>query len=242
MTEALVAVLGFALALAAHDLGVQGLGAESLRPFTGSCPKCRGTRGWHRPVCPHCGRRIGREVVLALVMAGMTVILHQGFGFGPLLFVYLGFLVLTLALTVTDLEDFRIVDRLNLPGSLILAVALAVVALVAGDGADLVRGLLGAVAYFAGTTVMFVIGGGRGFGAGDVKLAPVLGLYAAFISWGTLGWAVFITAVVGGVVGAAILIFGRGGKDTELPYGPPMVIGAWTAIALALVGAIPLPA
>jgi leader peptidase (prepilin peptidase)/N-methyltransferase len=242
VTSALVAVLGFVLGLAAHDLGVQGLADDPLRPLTGTCPSCRRNRGWLRWKCPHCSRRVAREPVIGLISAAFAFALFHGFGFTLLLGAYLGFLVLTVALTVTDLEEMRIVDRLNFPGTAILTIVLAVVALTGGDADRLWRGLLGALAYFAGSTLMWLLAGGKGFGAGDVKLSPLLGLYTAFLSWGTLGWSVFITAVVGGVLGAAVLIFGRGGAKSELPYGPPMVIGAWTAIALAVIGAIPLPA
>lgn len=242
MIAALVAALGFVLGLAAHDLGVQGLKDDPLRPLVGVCPRCRRNRGWLKLRCPHCSRRVGREPFVGVVSGVFAAGLYHGLGPGALLAVYLGFLVLTVALTVTDLEEMRIVDRLNLPGTAILAVALAVVAVSGGDVSWLWRGFLGAAAYLAGTTLMWFIAGGKGFGAGDVKLSPLLGLYTAFLSWGTLGWSVFVTAVVGGVLGAAVLVLERGGAKSELPYGPPMVIGAWTAIALAVVGAIPLPA
>jgi leader peptidase (prepilin peptidase)/N-methyltransferase len=105
----------------------------------------------------------------------------------------------------------------------------------------LVRGLFGAAAYFAGATAMWLLVRGRGFGAGDVKLAPLLGLFTAFVSWGTLGWAVFAMAVIGGVVGIGMLAMGAAKMKTELPYGPPMIMGAWLAVVLAGIGSIPLP-
>ncbi|MFO7299208.1 MAG: A24 family peptidase [Actinomycetes bacterium] len=241
MILVLFALLGVVLAAVAHDLGTQALDDQPLRPLAGTCPRCRSNRGWHRLACPGCGRRIGREVVLAAAMAAMAVALYRGLGPSALLAAYLGFAVLTAALVVSDLEEMRIVDRLNLPGSAILAVVLVLAALVEGQGGSLVRAFLGAAAYFAGTVVMFILGRGRGFGAGDVKLAPLLGLYCAFVSWGTLGWAVMVTAIAGGLVAIVILAAGRG-RDAELPYGPPMVVGAWVALAAALNGAIPLPA
>ena len=80
-----------------------------------------------------------------------------------------------------------------------------------------------------------------GFMTAHVKLAPQLGLFAAFISWGTLAWAVFATALIGGVIAIAMLALGAAKMKTELPYGPPMIIGAWLAIVLAGVGAFPIP-
>jgi leader peptidase (prepilin peptidase)/N-methyltransferase len=124
---------------------------------------------------------------------------------------------------------------------LVLLVALSGVALAMGAGGALVRGLFGAAAYFAGATAMWLLVRGRGFGAGDVKLAPLLGLFTAFVSWGTLGWAVFAMAVIGGVVGIGMLAMGAAKMKTELPYGPPMIMGAWLAVVLAGIGSIPLP-
>lgn len=239
MIPALAAVIGFVAGLAAHDLGVQGLRDDPLRPLAGTCPRCRNRRGWLTVRCPSCGRRPSMEFVVAAGTAVFAWFLVSGTGVSWFLVAYLGFALLTAALVVTDLAELRIVDRLNLPGTAVLAVLLAALALANGQGADLLRGLGGAGAYFTGTLLMWVIAGGRGFGAGDVKLSPLLGLYTTFLSWGTLGWAVFITAMVGGVAGAAVLVFGRGGAKTELPYGPPMVMGAWVAIVLAVTGTIP---
>ena len=183
--------------------------------------------------CPNCARRVQREPVVALASAGVAVGFWNTFGLGWVLLAYLGFLILTTALVVTDLEEFRIVDRLNLRGSLILGLLIAVAAAVTGDLEALLRGVFGAAAYFGGATLLWILVRGRGFGAGDVKLAPVLGLYTSYISWDVLGQAVFATAMIGGVVAIALIAFGRAGLKTELPYGPPMVLGAWLAIILA---------
>ena len=183
--------------------------------------------------CPTCSRRLEREPIVALASAGAAVGFWNTFGLGWVLVAYLAFLVLTTALMVTDLEQFRIVDRLNLRGSLILAGLLAISAALTGDLDALWRGLLAAAAYFGGATVLWLLVRGRGFGAGDVKLAPVLGLYTGFISWDSLGQAVFATAMIGGVIAIALIALGRAGMKTELPYGPPMILGAWLAIILA---------
>lgn len=230
----IVGVFGFVVGLASHDLAVDGLTEDRpLRPLLGSCPRCGTARGWFTPRCPTCSRRVEREPVVALASAGVAVGFWNTFGLGWILLAYLGFLFLTTALVVTDLEEFRIVDRLNLRGSLILGALLAIAAVITGESDSLLRGLLGAAAYFGGATLLWLLVRGRGFGAGDVKLAPVLGLYTAYISWGVLGQAVFATAMIGGVIAIALIALGRAGMKTELPYGPPMVIGAWLAIILA---------
>ena len=182
-----------------------------------------------------------REPVVALVSAGVAAGFLNTIGWGWLLIPYLGFVLLTVALTITDLEAFRIVDRLNLPGTVILALLLTTASAVAGDWDDLLRGIGGAGAYFAGSSLLFMLVRGQGFGAGDVKLSAQLGLFTAYLGWSVLGWAVFATAVIGGVIALILMATGAANRKTELPYGPPMILGAWTAIVLVGVGAIPIP-
>ncbi|MCI0425942.1 MAG: prepilin peptidase [Actinobacteria bacterium] len=230
----MVAVAGAMLGLVAHDLAVSGLTADRpLRPLIGVCPECGERRGWHRFRCPRCGRGIQREPVVAVTGGLVAVSFFLLFGWDWELVPYLGFLTLTMALLVTDLEQFRIVDRLNLRGTALLAVTLAIVSFGVGATEDLVRGLLGALVYFAGASALWLLVRGKGFGAGDVKLAPQLGLFTAYVSWGTLGWAVFAMAMIGGVLGVAMLALGAARMKTELPYGPPMIMGAWLALALS---------
>ena len=177
---------------------------------------------------------------MALTTTLVSLAFANTVGITVVLVPYLAFLGLTTALALTDLAAFRIVDRLNIRGSIVVAVLLALAAAIEGNLPAFVRGLGGAAAYFGGTTLLFLIAGGRGFGAGDVKLAPQLGLFTAYLGWGVLGWAVLSTALIGGVL-ALVLVLSGAGRDAELPYGPPMIIGAWLAIALVGVGAIPVP-
>ena len=185
--------------------------------------------------------------MLPLATSAVALGFWQTLGTNWLLVPYLAFLLLSAALVVTDITDFRIVDRLNLSGTLILTVMLVVASLLEGalplDSADwvpLVRALAGGAAYFVGSSLVFVVVRGQGFGAGDVKLSFQLGLMTAYLSWGTLGWAVFSTAMIGGILAVVMIVAGRAGLKTELPYGPPMVLGAWLAIVAVGMGTIPV--
>jgi leader peptidase (prepilin peptidase)/N-methyltransferase len=230
----LAGVVGLVLALAAHDLAIQALDDDrALRPFTGVCPRCGNHRGWLRLRCDRCGRRVNREPIVALLAGFAAAGFANTVGPSWVLLAYLGFLLVSTALLVSDIHAFRIVDRLNLRGTAVLVAALVLTALADGAAQALFRSMLGAAAYFAGAFLVFLVVRGRGFGAGDVKLAPQLGLFTAYLSWGTLGWAAFTTAILGGVFAAVMLLVGRAGMKSELPYGPPMIIGAWISIALA---------
>lgn len=228
--------------LGAHDLAIQALRTDTrLRPLIGSCAVCGRRRGWLHWRCPTCGSAVAREPAVALISAAVAAGFLNTIGWNWLLVPYLGFLLLTVSLTVTDLEAFRIVDRLNLPGTAILAILLVAATAISGEWTDLLRGIGGAGAYFAGSSLLFLVVRGQGFGAGDVKLSVQLGLFTAYLGWSVLGWAVFATAVIGGVIALFLMVAGAANRKTELPYGPPMILGAWTAIVLVGVGGIPIP-
>lgn len=258
MTNLIAGAFGFLGALIAHDLAAQALLDLPLRPLVGTCPECGSRRGWVRARCPQCGRRIGREIILLLVATVVAIGFAHTLGLVWALIPYLGFVCLTLALGITDMDAFRIVDRLNIRGSVILVVSLGVASLADGTGEAWVRAALGGAAYFAGTNVVFLMVRGRGFGYGDVKLSAQLGVFTAYLSWGTLGWSVFLTALIGGVISIVVLTAGlvarfrqraSGGSDltvrdamkAEVPYGPAMILGAWVAVILVGLGAFAIP-
>ena len=258
MNNFIAGAFGFLGALVAHDLAAQTLLDLSLRPLSGTCPQCGTRRGWLAARCPSCGRRVGREILLIGVAIAVAVGFANTIGPTWALIPYIGFLWLTLALGITDIDAFRIVDRLNIRGTVVLVLALGAASLADSDGGAWVRAVLGGLAYFAGTNLVFLLVRGRGFGYGDVKLSAQLGVFTAYLSWGTLGWSVFLTALIGGVLSIGVLVAGLVGRSrqrkaggaevtvrdamqAELPYGPPMILGAWVAIVLVGLGAFPIP-
>ena len=230
MTVTLAAIAGALLGLISHDLAAQALKERSLRPLVGTCPGCGHRRGWLRSKCPECGRKPKREPAVAATTALVAVGFVNAIGVGWALLPFAGFLLLTTALMLTDIDDMRIVDRLNLRGSAILIAVLGVTSFASDDLPAFWRGLGGGAAYFAGSLVLFVLARGNGFGAGDVKLAPLLGIFATYFAWTILARSVFATAFIGGILAVAVLVFSEAKRDTELPYGPAMILGAWLAI------------
>jgi leader peptidase (prepilin peptidase)/N-methyltransferase len=226
----LAAIVGALIGLVAHDLAAQSLKETPLRPLAGTCPRCGNRRGWLQLRCPECDRRAGREFLVAAIVALVSVGLAHALGDSWLLIPFGGFLLLTTALMLTDIDEMRIVDRLNLRGSALLVLALGLAALVSGELPTYWRGLAGGAAYFAGALLLFVLARGNGFGAGDVKLAPLLGVFTTYFSWTILARSVIATAFIGGVLAVAVLVFSEAKRDTELPYGPAMILGAWLAI------------
>ena len=139
-------------------------------------------------------------------------------------------------LVVIDIEVHRLPDRLTGPAALAGAVLLTVAAAVDGSWHPLLRALEGAVAALVVFGAFFAVSA-RSFGLGDVKLAGVLGGYLAWFGWAYLFYGIFLGFVLGAVVGIVLLVSGRAGRRTPIPFGPMLLLGALTVIALRLVRA-----
>jgi leader peptidase (prepilin peptidase)/N-methyltransferase len=69
-----------------------------------------------------------------------------------------------------------------------------------------------------------------GMGFGDVKLAPIVGAYLGWVSYGAAVVGVFLGFLYGAVVGIAVMSLGRAGRKSKLPFGPFMLAGALTGL------------
>ena len=72
-------------------------------------------------------------------------------------------------------------------------------------------------------------------GFGDVKLAGVLGIYLGWIGWGAVIVGGFLGFLFGAVVGVGLMVAGRAGRRTKVPFGPFMVAGALVAVVVGQV-------
>ena len=69
-----------------------------------------------------------------------------------------------------------------------------------------------------------------GMGGGDVKLAGVIGIYLGWLGWGSLAVGSFAAFLFGGLFGVGLLLLRRAGRKTAIPFGPWMILGAWTGV------------
>jgi leader peptidase (prepilin peptidase)/N-methyltransferase len=67
-------------------------------------------------------------------------------------------------------------------------------------------------------------------GFGDVKLAPTLGAYLAWLGYGVLAVGAFLGFLFGGLVGVGLVLFKEGGRKTKVPFGPFMIAGTLVAV------------
>lgn len=140
---------------------------------------------------------------------------------------FLGLTAVSVALAIIDLETQTLPNRIVLPSLATMGALLLTAGLVRGDGEALLRTAIGMVALFVLYLVLALVGG---MGFGDVKLAALVGMATAWVSWPAFAVGAFAAFALGGVFGLVLLIARRAGRKTAVPFGPWMLLGAWIGI------------
>ncbi|ASR54480.1 prepilin peptidase [Cellulomonas sp. CW35] len=219
---------------------------ESVVSPPSACPRC-GHRirarhnvpvlGWLvlRGRCFDCGEPIAARYPLVEAGTGVAFALVTWFaGVSWVLPALLYLAAVSIALALIDLDCKRLPDPIVLPSYGVAAALLALAAWNPGGTAQwsaLVHAAIGAAVMFVVYFVLLVVYP-SGMGFGDVKLAGVLGLYLGYYGWASfvVGW--FAAFLLGGLFSVALLVGGRAGRKTQVPFGPWMVLGAWVGIVL----------
>jgi leader peptidase (prepilin peptidase)/N-methyltransferase len=184
----------------------------------GRCRGCREPIGLRYPLV---------EVLTAVVFVVLAVRLqHQPWALPA--FLWLG--AVGVALTLIDLDVKRLPDALTLPSYPVAVVLLGGAALIDDRGAPLVRAALGGLVLFALYLSLWLTTRGRGMGLGDVKLSGVLGAYLAWLGWGTLAIGAFGAFALGGLTSIGLVLAGRAGRKTRIPFGPFMLAASLLAV------------
>ncbi|CAN5561599.1 A24 family peptidase [soil metagenome] len=141
---------------------------------------------------------------------------------------FLVFASVSVSLALIDIDTKTLPDRIVFPALVAGAVLLGTSSILIGDIESLVRAGIGMVALFGLYFVLAFFSGGMGFG--DVKLAAVVGLYLAWLGWGSFAVGALAAFLLGGLFGIALLVLRRAGRRTALPFGPWMLAGAWIGV------------
>jgi leader peptidase (prepilin peptidase)/N-methyltransferase len=88
--------------------------------------------------------------------------------------------------------------------------------------------ILGATAGYLSLWLVFhafrLLTGKEGMGRGDFKL---LALFGAWMGWQALPQIVLLSALPGALFGITLLLTGRAGRGTPIPFGPFLAIAGW---------------
>lgn len=139
------------------------------------------------------------------------------------------FVAVAVLLALVDILVQQLPRSLIWPTCLAMTGMLAIEAIRSGDVTDILRAISAAIA-LTGAYLAIAIASRGGLGAGDVRLAVLVG--------GVLGWHSW-SAVIDGVVlgfistGVVAVLYAAGRRmPAALPHGPGMLAGAFVALLL----------
>ncbi|MGI5414016.1 prepilin peptidase [Streptomyces chartreusis] len=204
-------------------------------PWRSQCPKghpLAGTgAGWLGPArCP-AGDAYGPSTFSVIaVTAVVCVLLAAATGARPELVVWLLLAPACVLLTVVDAATHRLPDVLTLPAAAAALILLGVAVLQPEAGGSWTSAVLSSLILAACYLALFLIS--RGFGFGDVKLALVLGAVLGWYGWPIVLIGTFAGYLLGALYGIGLLVAGRAGRTTRIPFGPFLLAGAFAGVLL----------
>ncbi|MFE9141546.1 prepilin peptidase [Streptomyces tubercidicus] len=189
-------------------------------------------RGWlGRGHCPECGAYGPGALPTAAATALVCAALAAATGPRPELVAWLVMTPVAVLLAAVDRRVRRLPDVLTLPLAAAGAVLLGLGGWLTGETAAWRRALLGGLLLGAFYLVLY-LANPRGIGLGDVKLAVGLGIALGWYGWRTLVTGGAAGVLIGALYGAGLLLVRRGARDTAMPLGPFMIIGAFCGLLL----------
>jgi leader peptidase (prepilin peptidase)/N-methyltransferase len=180
--------------------------------------------------CRTCGEPISARYPLVELLTGaLFAAVTWWAGASWTLPAYLYLAAIGVALSAIDLDTKRLPNAIVLPSYVVALLLFLLPAVLDGAWDDYLRAVLAGAALFAFYFLLaFIYPAGMGFG--DVKLSGVLGIYLGWVSWALVALGTFAAFLLGAVVGIAVIVGGKGGRKTKVPFGPFMIIGTFLAL------------
>ena len=215
---------------------------ETIVSGRSKCPGCGSTIRWFENIplvswvaqrgrCRHCGQQISaRYPITELVTAILFVLAFAKYGLSVEAFAFAAFFWVLVVLTVIDLEHRLLPNRIVYPTFVAGWIGLTAAALSEGRPRALIDAALGAL-IFGGFFFLIALVYPAGMGGGDVKLSLVLGSFLGYEGGvGVTLAGMFLSFLLGGVVGVTITLLKGGGRKSQVPFGPFLAAGTIIAV------------
>jgi len=206
------------------------------------CPACGKTiKAWQNiPVlsylllgakCGNCRASISsRYPLVEMLTAVLAAVCAWHFGFGWEALMAIGLTFALVAISLIDVDHQIIPDSIVLP---LMWVGLIMSLFHPLAGAETLfvsprDAIIGALAGYLSLWTVYqlfkLITGKEGMGYGDFKLLAALG---AWLGWQTLHIIILMSAVVGAVVGIAMILLRGRDRQLPIPFGPYLAAAGW---------------
>lgn len=216
-----------------------------------NCPKCNNAIAWYDNIpvisyillggkCRHCSMKISIQYpFIELLFAVLLLHLYYHYfdsGFRLMAVAYYGFFTACLlTATVIDLKHYIIPDEVNLAGIIVACIGAAAYPRLVGEDTiwmGLFHSALGIGVGFASLRLVVYLGSiifrREAMGLGDPKFLAMIG---AFIGFKMALLVIFISSLLGAVIGSIVIYIFRADKsNTVIPYGPFLAVGGYIAL------------
>lgn len=224
-------------------LELQGKDTLSQTPYTlsqprSACPSCghKITALENIPIisylalrgrCRSCKTPISPRYPLIEALTGVLIgLLSWKFGYSLTTIFAWAFTFALIALTFIDFDTQLLPDDITLP-----LLWLGLLFNLNFGFTDLKSAVIGAMAgYLILWSVYWLfklIRGKEGMGYGDFKLLAAIG---AWFGWKLLPAVILLSSTLGAIIGIALIVLTKRGKDVPMPFGPFLAIGGIAAL------------
>ena len=207
-----------------------------------ACPNCAHTLSalenipilsyiWLRAKCSACGAGISVRYPLVEALSGALggyIAWHFGVAWAAIAFMIFAWAMIALAFI--DLDTFYLPDNMTL---LLLWLGLVAHALqlLPQLKVTLADAVIGAAAGYICLWSVFwlfkLATGKEGMGYGDFKLLAAIG---AWLGWKALPLVILLSSLVGAIIGIALIVLRRQGREVPIPFGPYLVVAGLIAL------------
>jgi len=177
--------------------------------------------------CAHCQHKINiRYPLLEILSVVLSVIVAWQFGMSWQLIAGLIFTWSVLSLTFIDLEHELLPDIITLP-LLWLGLLLNLFHIFTDINSAVIGAVTGYLSLWLVAWVFQLLTGKVGMGHGDFKLFALLG---AWMGWQLLPFIIFISSVLGSVIGIILILLKKQNRQTPIPFGPYLILAGWLGL------------
>ncbi|MDY0269612.1 prepilin peptidase [Trichloromonas sp.] len=207
---------------------------ESVVSPRSRCPRCGSLIRWYQNIpilswlflrgrCANCRTRISPRYVLVEALTGLLfVLVLRDFGIHWATPVFWVFIALLVTITFIDLDHQIIPDVISLPGIVIGFGASFLLPWVSWSD-SLLGILLGGGSLFLVAVGYEFLTKKEGMGGGDIKLLAMLG---AFLGWKAVLPIIFVSSLLGTLVGVPLMLAKGSDGKLAIPFGPFLAAAA----------------